>query len=91
MNQELNNKIDTLFNEYVISNGCEPQYAQCRVKYLDNGVEFECNISLNADDGGDNDDAFFYCDSLNNLKSLTNEGCGEFVIVDCLGVFKLAD
>ena len=92
MNQELKTKIDTLFNEYVTSNGYEPQYAQCRVKYLDNGTEFECNINLSADDGGEEDDnAFFYCDSLNDLKSLTKKGCREFIIIGCLGLFKLAD
>ena len=91
MNQELKNKIDTLFNEYVKNNKCEPQYAQCSIKYLDNGVEFDCNISLSADDGGDDDNAFFYCDSLNDLKSLTNEESGEFIIVDCIEFFKLAD
>lgn len=92
MNQELNKKIDTLFNEFVTNKGCEPQYAKCTVKYLDNGVEFECNISLNADDGGEDDDnAFFYCDSLNNLKSLTSKGVEEFIITDCLELFKLTN
>ena len=85
MNQELNAKIDTLFNEYVKNNKCEPRYAQCSIKYLDNGVEFDCNISLSADDGGDYDNAFFYCSSLNDLKSLTSKGGEEFVITDCIG------
>ncbi len=92
MNQELNNKIDTLFNEYLTINDCEPQYAQCAVRYLDDGAEFECAISLTADDSGEEEDnAFFYCDSLAELKSLTDNGGAEFIITDCLEVFKLED
>ena len=90
MNQELKNKMDTLFNEYLKSNRCEPQYAQYRVQSLDNGVEFDCNIRLSADDAEDDDDnAFFYCNSLGNLKSLTDKGCEEFIVIDCSGFFKL--
>lgn len=31
------------------------------------------------------EEIFYYCNSRNELKSLTEKGCSDFVIADCFG------
>ena len=43
-------------------------------------------IALTMDTGTEKDDEiFFYCDSLNDLKSLADKGGEGFVIAGCIG------
>lgn len=88
---ELKSKIDQMFADYVSANGNEPQYARCTVMYLDDKTTFDCAISLTGsiENDKDDDNAFFYVDSLNDLRGLTEEGCEEFIITDCIEFYSL--
>ena len=46
----------------------------------------EARIALAMDSGTEKDDEiFFYCDSLNDLKSLADKGGEDFFIAGCTG------
>ncbi|MFR9546006.1 MAG: hypothetical protein SNJ29_10570 [Rikenellaceae bacterium] len=80
-------KINKMFADYVSANGHEPRYAMCSIKYLDDNTTLDCTISLCNTINDDN--AFFYCNSLNDLISLTDAGCEEFIVTDCIEFFNL--
>lgn len=82
----LNMKINKLFSEFVEKFGKEPRSVECRIKFLEEDTDEECvNIQLSSDTNPDEDDnIFFYCDSLAGLKSLTTFGVEDFIITDCL-------
>lgn len=74
-------RIDELFAEYVADNQREPLHAMCSIKYLDDDSTLDCTIALTS--GCDEDNTFYHCDSLADLKALTKEGCEDFVLVEC--------
>ena len=52
-------------------NGYPPEYARIA-------------IGMDSDTEKD-DDIFFYCDTLEDMKSLAEIGCEDFYIADCYG------
>lgn len=84
--EHLNMKIDKLSSEFLEKFGHAPRFVECRIKFLEEDTDEECvNIQLSSDTNPDEeDDIFFYCDSLMGLKSLTTPGVEDFIIIDCL-------
>ncbi|MFI3294086.1 MAG: hypothetical protein SNI70_11300 [Rikenellaceae bacterium] len=74
-------RIDKLFAEFVADNQREPLHAMCVIKYLDDDTTEDCTIALISDSEEDN--TFYYCDSLADLKALTERGCEDFIVVEC--------
>lgn len=74
------------FNVYNCETGEYPQYADCVVRYNDDGGTIETTIKLDCGVDEDEDDAiFFYCNGLNDLKGLTNEGPGtDFTVIEII-------
>lgn len=57
------------------------KYANCRVEFLDTHEECDVVIKLTTEIDEDEDESiFYYCDSLNDLLSLTVEGAEDFVV-----------
>lgn len=75
-------KIDELFKAYMNEHKEEPLYASCCIKYLDDSPL--CDVTIKLDSGLDDKDdlLFYYCDSLNDLKSLCEFGAGDFILTE---------
>lgn len=76
-------KINKMHEEFFTKYNKAPLYAACRIMYLD-GYADECDvkIKLSADLDIDDDDIHYYCNSADDLKYLTIEGCEEFILTD---------
>ena len=67
----------------------EPTYAECRIRWKDTSemevVLFKLNVSYNEQE---DDDVFFYVNSLADIDNLTNENNGEdFVVMSIVDTF----
>lgn len=77
MQVEIQHKFDAFVNE----NGKEPHYAKCHIVWKDTNDHYDVKIQLSGDTDED-DDMFFYCQSLNGLKSLAAFGVEDFIITE---------
>lgn len=77
--------------KFFTERGIEPHYADCLIRWKDNyeTVEVRIAIGMPADTEKD-DDIFFYCDTLEDMKSLAEIGSEDFYIADCycFGVYE---
>lgn len=80
--------IDNNFSKFCEKNGCEPGYVICTIVWKDdNGCE-EVKIKMSSD-SRDDDDFFFYCNSLTELKALCDCGGEDFIIIGLIGFEKV--
>lgn len=80
--------IDNNFSKFCEKNGCEPGYVICTIVWKDdNGCE-EVKIKMSSD-SRDDDDFFFYCDSLTELKALCDCSGEDFIIIGFTGFEKV--
>ena len=83
---EVKEDIDKLYADFCAAHGKEPLYAQCSIVWK--GEKFVVptpaiiKLSTDADDATD-DKVFYYCNSIGQLKSLTEFGSEDFVIAEC--------
>ena len=83
---EVRQEIGGLYLKFYSGQGREPHYADCVIRWHDTLETEEVRIALSMDPDTEKDDEiFFYCDSLNDLKSLADKGREDFSIVGCLG------
>lgn len=75
-------KIENLFRAYMNEHNEEPLYASCCIKYLDNSPQCDVMIKLNVELDVKDDLLFYYCNSLNDLKSLCEFGAGDFILTE---------
>ncbi len=80
--RKLHCRIDNLNERYMSENNDEPLYASCSVMYLDDGSTLDVTIKFSCDSEDDEEDSeiFYYCNSVNDLKYLTDAGCNDFMI-----------
>ncbi|MFR9545939.1 MAG: hypothetical protein SNJ29_10225 [Rikenellaceae bacterium] len=80
--RKLHYRIDNLKESYMAENDTEPLYAGCTVMYLDDGSTLDVTIKFSCDSENDEEDSdiFYYCNSVNDLKYLTDAGCNDFMI-----------
>lgn len=84
--REIKNEIEQKFNEFVKKNGKESAYAVCEIVWKDTNNLENVKIQLSSDSNPDeDDDIFFYCDSLNDLKSLCEFGGEDFIVTEIYG------
>ncbi len=82
-NESLIAKIQEAFDEYIKENGKEPNVADSQITWQDDENTCDVNIQLSVDSNPETDDRiFFYCDGLNDLKSLTTPGGEDFIVTD---------
>lgn len=74
--------IENLFSTYMNEHSEEPHYASCCIKYLDNSPRCDVTIKLNTELDPKDDLLFYYCNSLNDLKSLCEFGSGDFILTE---------
>ena len=77
--------------KFFTERGFEPHYADCLIRYKDNYDTVEVRIAIGMDaETEKDDDIFFYCDTLEDMKSLAEIGCEDFYIADCysFGVYE---
>lgn len=83
---EIRQEIGGLYLKFYSGQGCEPHYMDCVIRWHDTLETEEVRIALSMDSNTEKDDEiFFYCDSLNDLKSLADKGREDFSIAGCLG------
>lgn len=84
--EEIRKEIDSLYMEYRYENGHEPHYADCVIRWRDDLETEDVRIALAMDSDTEMDEEiFFYCDSINDLKSLADNEKGDFAVAECLG------
>ena len=88
---EIRKEIDSRYTEFRSENGHDPHYADCLIRWRDTLETEEVRIALAMDSDTEMDEEiFFYCDSINDLKSLADNGKGDFTIIGCLdfGIYE---
>lgn len=83
---EVKKEIDARYLKFYTEQGREPHYADCIIRWSDTLETVEVRIALSMDSNTEKDDEiFFYCNSLEDLKSLADKGMEDFTIAGCLG------
>ena len=88
---EVRLEIGGLYLKFYSEQGCEPHYADCVIRWCDTLETVEVRIALAMDSDTEKDDEiFFYCNSLEDLKSLTDKGGEDFTVAGCLdfGIYE---
>lgn len=88
---EVKRAIDTRYREFIEANKSEPHYVNCRIVWKDDRKYCDTKIMLSADSGADEEDIFFYCNSLNGLFSLAEHGKEDFIMTECYGFAMLTE
>lgn len=78
---EVKEQIQQKFDAFVYENGKVPHYAESHIVWKDTNDHYDVKIRLSSDTGED-DDFFFYCISLEGLKSLTTFGGEDFILTE---------
>ena len=79
-------EIGSHYLKFYTERGCEPHYADYVIRWLNTLETEEARIAIAMDSDTEmDDDIFFYCDSLNDLKSLAYKNIEDFVIAECKG------
>jgi len=83
---EVKKEIGARYLKFYTEQGREPHYADCIIRWSDTLETVEVRIALSVDSYAEKDDEiFFYCNSLEDLKSLADKGMEDFTIAGCLG------
>lgn len=83
VNNPVQQSIHSKFIEFCNANKHEPRYANCEIEWLDDHNKCEVTIKMSCDtDDNEDDDIFYYCDSLKDLESLTEPGCEDFIVTE---------
>lgn len=79
-------KIDQLYLECCSKQKRDPNFVDCVIRWNDDKENLvDVKIALFTDYQPEIDDSiFFYCNGLGEFKSLIENGCNEFVVVDCI-------
>jgi hypothetical protein len=79
---EIRKDIDMLYQEFCNMRKCKPHYADCIIRWQDTLDTLETRIALSMDSDTEwDEEIFYYCNSRNELKSLTEKGCSDFVVI----------
>lgn len=81
---EIQAEIQQKFDAFVKENGEGPHYVNCHIVWKDTNDNYDVKIQL-SNDTGEDDDIFFYCSSLNGLKSLATFGGEDFIVTEVYG------
>ena len=85
--KDVSQYMEEMYETYHTEHGTYPFYADCLVRYNDDGTTIETTIKLDcAADDEEDDSIFFYCNGLGDLKGLTRQGPGtDFTVVKIFG------
>lgn len=77
----LKKKIQLMYDFYVKTVKKYPKIAACKIAWKDDNQMIDVRFALTSACQND-DETFFYCNSLNDLKSFVDIGMEDFVIID---------
>lgn len=83
---EVKKDIDKLYSEFCAEHGTEPTYVQCEIVWKDKSfvAPYPVTLKLSTDvDDATDDKIFFYCNGIEELKSLADFDGEDFVLTDC--------
>lgn len=86
---EVKEDIKKLYADYCTEHRKEPLYALCEIVWKDESciASNSVTIKLSADvDDATDDKVFFYCNGIEDLKSLAEFGVEDFIITDCINL-----
>jgi hypothetical protein len=78
--EETTTSIDKAFHEYKTTYGKEPLYAVCGVRFKNDDSSTDMLFKLSIDVGDDDDEIFFYCNNIKDLKLLAEPSSEDFLI-----------
>ncbi len=73
--------IGKAFGEYKSTHGKEPLYALCQIIYCGDDDLLERQFKLSLDVGDDDDEIFYYCNGIEELKQLAEPSSSDFIII----------
>lgn len=83
---EVRQEIGSLYLKFYSRQGREPHYADCVIRWRDTLETVEARIALSMDsDTKMDDEIFYYCNGVDDLKSLADKSMKDFTIAECLG------
>lgn len=83
---EVRQEIGGLYLKFYSGQGREPHYADCTIRWNDTLETVEVRIALSMDSNTKMDDEiFYYCNGVDDLKSLADKSMEDFTIAECLG------
>lgn len=83
---EVRQEIGSLYLKFYSRQGREPHYADCVIRWRDTLETVEARIALSMDsDTKMDDEIFYYCNGVDDLKSLADKSMEDFTIAECLG------
>ena len=83
---EVRQEIGCHYLKFYSGQGRDPHYADCVIRWRDTLETEEARIALAMDSDTEKDDEiFFYCNGLDDLKSLADKGGEDFTVAGCLG------
>ena len=75
-------EVKEMYDKYMKKYGCEPDYAYCSMMYLDDKTTTEGTIKLyDSYNEEEDDNVFYYCSGVNDLLSLMDKGCEDFIVI----------
>jgi hypothetical protein len=88
--EEIKANIDKAFNQYLSDFCKEPSFALCHIRYKgdDDGPFYDMLFKLSVDVGAEDDEVFFYCNDVKDLKSLTEPSANDFIIIEFCSFLK---
>ena len=79
--EEIKLNIDKAVNNYQLTFKKSPLYASCQIVFSDSDdAPEDVVIKLSSDIGDNDDEIFFYCNGIDDLKSLTELSANDFII-----------
>lgn len=72
------------YDAFVKEHGCEPRYAEVSVIFTDDKSRVDgFFIAMVQDEETERLDEwiFYYCDSVDDIESLTKNGCEDFIVI----------
>ena len=76
-------KMEALYSEFIQKNDTFPNYAECEIQFKNDESSVGVRIKLDCGRDENDEDIFYYCNGLNDLKGLTEERPGRhFIIID---------
>lgn len=77
-------EIEKKYREFVAKHHREPEFAECHIIWKDDNNHYRVKIQLSPDTNPEeDDDIFFYCRNLEELKSLATFKPEDFTVTKC--------
>lgn len=87
--EDIKQKMEEAFNEYYSIYLEEPLFALCRVAFIGTDESAQDMLfKLSTDIGDDDDEIFFYCNGIEELKSLAGYSGNDFIITGMIEFFN---